>query len=94
MGISDTFALGILAEAPGLGIPVVVLPFVNAAVASNPAFQHGVDGLRAKGIRVLLEPGEWEPHPPGTGGSRIDTFPWQLMLDRAEELASQAGEAG
>ena len=29
LGISDTYALGILAEAPGLRIPVVVLPFVR-----------------------------------------------------------------
>ena len=34
-GISDTYALGILAEAPGLGIPVVILPFVNAALAQR-----------------------------------------------------------
>src|SRR5689334_4052936 len=43
-GISDTYAPGILAEATGLGVPVVVLPFVNttwpaatrSAAASNP----------------------------------------------------------
>lgn len=34
-GISDTYALGILAEAPGLGIPVVILPFVNAVLAER-----------------------------------------------------------
>ncbi|MBA9004476.1 phosphopantothenoylcysteine synthetase/decarboxylase [Actinomadura cellulosilytica] len=33
-GIADTYALGILAEAPNLGIPVVVLPFVNTALVS------------------------------------------------------------
>jgi phosphopantothenoylcysteine synthetase/decarboxylase len=36
-GISDNFALGILAEAVGLHIPVAVLPFVNSALASHPA---------------------------------------------------------
>lgn len=30
-GISDTYALGVLAEAIGLGLPVVVMPFVNTA---------------------------------------------------------------
>jgi phosphopantothenoylcysteine synthetase/decarboxylase len=39
-GISDNFALGILAEAVGLRIPVVVLPFVNSALAAHPAFQR------------------------------------------------------
>ena len=86
LGISDTYALGILAEAPGLEIPLVVLPFVNAALAANPSFDRSVSKLRAMGVRVLFGPGEWEPHPPGTGGSRIDTFPWHLVLDQAEEL--------
>jgi Flavoprotein len=86
LGIGDTYALGILAEAPGLGIPLVVLPFVNDALAANPAFERSVDSLRANGVRVLLGPGEWEPHPPGTGGSRIDTFPWETPLDRADKL--------
>lgn len=86
LGISDTYALGILAEARGLDIPVVVLPFVNAALAANPSFDRSVESLRALGVRVLFGPGEWEPHQPGTGGSRIDSYPWHMALDRAEEL--------
>lgn len=86
LGISDTYALGILAEAPGLDIPLVVLPFVNAALAANPSFHRNVDSLRAMGVRVLLGPGEWEPHQPGTGGSRINSYPWHMVLDRAQEL--------
>ena len=35
-GISDTYALGVLAEVTGMGIPVVVLPFVNSALACAP----------------------------------------------------------
>src|SRR6266496_3950600 len=36
-GISDTYALGILAETTALEVPIVVLPFVNSApAASNP----------------------------------------------------------
>jgi hypothetical protein len=85
-GISDTYALGILAEAPGLGIPIVVLPFVNTALAAHPAFQRSVRDLRDIGVKILLGPGEWEPHPPGTGGSRLDSYPWHLALDRAEEM--------
>ncbi len=37
-GISDTYALGVLAETTGLGVPIVVLPFVNSALASRPPF--------------------------------------------------------
>jgi len=39
---------------------------------------------------VLLGPGEFEPHAPGTGGKDIETFPWQLALDEVERLARAA----
>ncbi|WP_460358610.1 hypothetical protein [Actinoallomurus acanthiterrae] len=74
-GISDTYALGVLAEAPGLGIPVVMLPFVNSALAGRRAFRRSVDELRAEGIRVLFGPREFEPHPPGTGGEPSTVSP-------------------
>ena len=79
-GISDTYALGILAEAPGLGIPVVALPFVNSALAGRAPFKDSVHALRSEGVRVLLGPGEFQPHPPGSGGDRISDFPWQLAI--------------
>jgi phosphopantothenoylcysteine synthetase/decarboxylase len=79
-GISDTYALGILAEAPGLGIPVVVLPFVNSALAGRAPFMDSVNALRSEGIRLLLGPGEFEPHPPGTGAEKVSDFPWQLAI--------------
>ena len=34
-GISDTYALGVLAETTGLAVPTVVLPFVNTALAGR-----------------------------------------------------------
>jgi hypothetical protein len=85
-GISDNFALGILAEAVGLRIPVVVLPFVNSALASHPAFQRSVTLLRKIGIDVIHGPGRLEPHAPGTGGSKFDTFPWHQALNEADAL--------
>jgi hypothetical protein len=85
-GISDTYALGILAETTGMGLPIVVLPFVNAALASRVPFQRSVESLRAEGVRILLGPGGVEPHKPHTGGSLIDSYPWHLALDEAERL--------
>jgi phosphopantothenoylcysteine synthetase/decarboxylase len=52
-GVADTYALGVLAEAPGLGIPVVVLPCVNSALAGRIPFRRSVEELRADGVRVL-----------------------------------------
>ncbi|WP_345561028.1 flavoprotein [Nonomuraea rosea] len=79
-GIADTYALGVLAEAPGLGIPVVVLPFVNSALAFRAPFLRSVEGLRADGVRVLLGPGEFEPHPPSDGPDHYDDYPWKRAL--------------
>jgi hypothetical protein len=88
-GISDNYALGILAEAVGLRIPVVVLPFVNSALASHPAFRRSAALLRDAGIDVIQGPGRLEPHPPGTGSSRFNTFPWHKALDEADTLRRQ-----
>lgn len=85
-GISDTYALGILAEAVTLPIPIVVVPFVNTALASRTPFRRAVASLRAEGVYILLGTGQFEPHPPGTGGDRIASFPWQLALDTAARL--------
>jgi phosphopantothenoylcysteine synthetase/decarboxylase len=86
LGISDTYALGILAESTGLGIPTIVLPFVNSALAGRVPFRHSVEALRAEGVHVLLGPGGIQPHPPRTGDSLIDTYPWHLALDEADRL--------
>ena len=82
-GISDNFALGVLAEHIGTGVPVVILPFLNTALASRLPLQRSVASLRSEGVRVLLGPREFEPHPPGKGGERIADFPWQLAVIEA-----------
>lgn len=86
-GISDTYALGILAEATGLRVPTAVLPFVNSALASRLPFQRSVEDLRREGIRILLGAGGVQPHKPHTGGALIDTFPWHLALAEVENPA-------
>jgi phosphopantothenoylcysteine synthetase/decarboxylase len=91
-GISDTYALGILAETTGLSVPIVVLPFVNSALASRAPFRRSVEALRAEGIHILIGPGAIEPHPPHTGGGLIDSYPWHLALDEADRLVN-AGKA-
>lgn len=85
-GISDTYALGILAEAPGLAIPVVVLPFVNTALASRRPFHSSVTTLRNEGVRILLGPGEFTPHAPRTGETAQDGYPWHRALQEVERL--------
>jgi phosphopantothenoylcysteine synthetase/decarboxylase len=90
-GISDTYALGILAEATGLAVPIVVLPFVNSALAARAPFRRSVEELRRDGVRILLGPDGVEPHEPHTGGALIDSYPWHLALDEAELITHATG---
>jgi hypothetical protein len=92
LGISDTYALGVLAEQTALGMPLVVLPFVNAALASRAPFQQSVKSLRAEGVSILLGPGAIEPHQPHTGGSLLASYPWHLALDEVDSMTGTADE--
>lgn len=77
-GIADTYALGLLAEAPGLGIPVVVLPSVNGGLASREPFRRSVESLRAEGVPVLLGS--------AAGGGEAESHPWALALEALEGI--------
>jgi len=50
-------APGVLADATGPGRAIVVLPFVNTALASQLRFRRGIESLRAEGVTILLGPG-------------------------------------
>lgn len=91
LGISDTYALSTAAEAIGRGVPVAVLPYVNAALAGRKPFVAAVESLRSEGVRVLFGPDGWEPHPAGAGEERTDAFPWAAVLDAAGVSAVAAG---
>lgn len=86
-GVADNYALDVLAEAVGYGIPIAVLPFVNANLAERAPFRRSVAALRAEGVDVMLGR-EWQPHPPGTGADRLGEFPWARGLDRIEQARS------
>jgi Flavoprotein len=83
LGISDTYALGVLAEQTGLGVPIVVLPFVSDALASRPPFARSVRALRAEGVSILLGPGGVPSHPAHGEPAVAAAFPWRLALDEA-----------
>ena len=85
LGIADTYPLSSVAEVIGRGVPTVVVPSVNSALAARAAFQRAVETLRSEGVRVLFGPGDgWEPAPPRT--SRVAEFPWVAALDAVERL--------
>jgi phosphopantothenoylcysteine synthetase/decarboxylase len=86
-GISDTLALGLLNEAVGLGLPIVAVPWPNAALARHPAFGRSIATLRECGITVILDPARL----PGTAPPGQDRFPWE---DLHAELARMRAALG
>jgi len=55
-GITDTFAVGLLCELTGLGVPIVAVPLVKDALARHVAFGQSLEVLRGMGVRVLFDP--------------------------------------
>ena len=90
LGIADTYALSSVAEVVGRGVPTVVVPAVNSALAARRPFRRSVDDLRSEGVRVLFGPEDgWEPLPPGRNDPR--DFPWIRALDLIEDLTKIDG---
>jgi len=84
-GIADTLALGLVVEAIGLGLPIVAVPFTNAAMAAHPAFAESIARLRSWGVSVLFGEDVLPLHAPGTGERHLDAFPWRRALDTLTE---------
>jgi phosphopantothenoylcysteine synthetase/decarboxylase len=91
LGISDAYALGVLAEQTGMGIPTVAVPAVSDALARRPPFARSVKALRAEGVSVILDPGTITPHPAQAQDSRLPGFPWDAALD---EITAMTGLGG
>ena len=93
-GIADTLVLGLLVEGQGKGLPIVAMPFTNAAMAAHPAFQASLRRLREWGVTVLFGDHVLPPHPPGTGDRLVEKFPWELALDALGSRLSVTGQRG
>ncbi len=101
-GISDTLALGLLNEAVGLGLPMIVVPWPNAALAAHPVFARSVAALREWGVTLLLDPNRLPPAPArrltGPGDTPVAepvpaaTFPWDELKALLPSLRAQPAE--
>ena len=55
-GHADNFAVGLLCEMVGYGVPVIVVPHCKPQLASHPAFRASLETLRDMDVRVLFDP--------------------------------------
>lgn len=89
VGIADTLPLGLVIEAQGKGgVPIVAVPFTNAAMAAHPAFRQAVATLRSWGLTVLFGDDVLPLSPAGMGEELAERFPWKLALDALPPAAS------
>jgi phosphopantothenoylcysteine synthetase/decarboxylase len=79
-GIADSLPLGLLVEGIGKGLPIVAMPFTNAAMAAHPAFGEAIARLRGWGVTVLFGDDVMPLPPPGHGESMAEAIPWHLIL--------------
>jgi phosphopantothenoylcysteine synthetase/decarboxylase len=86
LGITDQHALGVIAEAIGRQVSVVMVPWVNEPLAAREPFRRSVSQLRDEGVYVLLR-GEHPAEPFGVENSEVGQFPWERALDVAERTA-------
>jgi phosphopantothenoylcysteine synthetase/decarboxylase len=80
-GISDTFALGLLNEAIGLGLPVTLVPYAKSTLAAHPAFSESLRRLASWGVQVL--PNEIIRRQPPVK-SDVSGFEWLPVVEALE----------
>lgn len=92
-GMSDTLALGLLNEAVGLGLPMVAVPWPNAALASHPVFLRSITTLREWGVTLLLDLARLpQPERQQVPGQPPAVFPWKELRTVLSALRPQTTE--
>ncbi|MFI5933108.1 flavoprotein [Actinoplanes sp. NPDC051494] len=54
-GIADTYPLSSVAEVIGRGVPTVIVPVVNVALAARAPYRNAVEGLRGEGVLFAVD---------------------------------------
>jgi phosphopantothenoylcysteine synthetase/decarboxylase len=55
-GHADNFAVALLCEMAGYGVPMLVVPACKPQLATHPAFAASLGTLRGMGVQVLFDP--------------------------------------
>lgn len=85
-GITDTLAAGITCEGIGLGIPVIVAPSINAALARHGAFRRSLGYLTDYGVKLVLNP---QPNTESRSAvNQGSEFPWHIVRQLLTDVQS------
>jgi hypothetical protein len=78
----------------GKGLPIVAMPFTNAAMAAHPAFLASISRLREWDVTVLFGDHVFPLHAPGTGERHLDRFPWDMAVAALRSRVSVSDQLG
>ncbi|MCW2876435.1 MAG: hypothetical protein JWQ95_535 [Sphaerisporangium sp.] len=84
-GIADTFAVGLLCELMGFGVPIVAVPLLKDALARHLAFGRSLDALREMGVHVLFDP---------DAPAHARMPPWEHVLDELHRVCGNEQPRG
>jgi phosphopantothenoylcysteine decarboxylase len=90
VGAADTYALGAINEALGMGVPLVVVPMVNNKLWGHPAWQHSLDVLTHAGVVLLdVRTGQRlaDAVPSGTGDQVVEAFKPEWIVAALSAIA-------
>jgi phosphopantothenoylcysteine synthetase/decarboxylase len=93
LGITDTHALGVIAETIGRGVPVVMVPWVNPPLAARVPFRRALNLLRDEGVQILLREENLESRPFGADDTDTEDFPWAAALAAVDRGGARPGSA-
>jgi phosphopantothenoylcysteine synthetase/decarboxylase len=89
VGIADTYAASVLAEALGSRVPIAVVPMVNEKLWGHPAWEPNLAALSASGV-TFLDPRTFASHgaavPSGTGEEITEGFDVAAVVARLDDL--------
>ena len=60
-GAADTLAISLVCEYLGLGVPILMAPNMNPALARHPTYRDNIARLRVWGITILHDPSARPP---------------------------------
>ncbi len=82
-GISDTLAVGVVCEAIGKRQPVIIVPWMNRALAAHSAYARSIHHLQDDGVKVLLTD---RTTPGGLSADPDGSFPWNELVAEVRTL--------
>lgn len=86
-GVGGNYALDVVSELIGAGVPTVVVPFVNTLLANRKPFKKALVSLADENVAILSKPGGSTPHRPGAGPEYRARFPWNESLTVASSMS-------